>query len=102
MQAEAGSSQSITALTRVSTTATATITGHGLGTGMSVTVAGANEGDYNGTFTITVVDDDTFTYTVANSPTTPATGTITGIAVARPHHALPFSGFPGVKGPGEA
>jgi hypothetical protein len=39
-------------------------------------VSGANEVDYNGTFQIIVVNSTTFTYLVANSPSTPATGTI--------------------------
>lgn len=70
-------SVSITTLTRVGTTATATSVAHGFVTGQSVTIAGANEASYNGTYTITVTGDDTFTFTVAGSPATPATGTIT-------------------------
>jgi hypothetical protein len=74
-------------ITRTTTTATATTgayneTGtlvaaaHGLSTGQYVTVAGADQTDYNLTAQITVTGATTFTYTVANSPTTPATGTL--------------------------
>jgi hypothetical protein len=68
---------SVVSITRSSTTATVTATGHGFRNGASVTIAGATQTDYNGAFTITLVDADTFTYTVANSPASPATGTIT-------------------------
>ena len=74
----AANSFSISALTRVGTTATATATGHPLATGVSLTVSGANETDYNGAFDVTVIDENTFTYEVSGSPTTPATGTILG------------------------
>lgn len=68
---------SITSITRSSTTATVTTAAaHGLSTGAKVTIAGAEQADYNISATITVVDTTTFTYTVANSPTTPATGTL--------------------------
>ena len=39
-------------------------------------ISGATQTDYNGAFTVTVTSPITFTYTVANSPATPATGTI--------------------------
>jgi len=74
------SGMSITGITRSGSTATATVStadGLKLATGMLVTVAGAVQTDYNGTFQITLATSTTFTYTVANSPTTPATGTIT-------------------------
>ena len=65
----------ISSLTRSGTTATAETSGnHLLATGMSVVISGATESDYNGTYTITVTADNEFTYTVANSPSTPATG----------------------------
>jgi hypothetical protein len=38
---------------------------------------GANENEYNGAFSVVVDDANTFHYTVAGSPATPATGTIT-------------------------
>lgn len=71
---------SITGITRSGSTATATVSatdGLKLKTGQILTVAGAGQSDYNITATITVASTTTFTYTVANSPTTPATGTIT-------------------------
>ena len=69
----------VSSITRSSTTATVTTsTAHGLFVGQRVLIAGADQSDYNGTFTITAVNSSTvFTYTVANSPATPATGTIT-------------------------
>ena len=68
---------SVSSITRSSTTATVTTSGnHGLTNGQKVTISGANQSDYNGTYTIAVTGVATFTYTVANSPVTPATGTI--------------------------
>lgn len=70
--------RSVTSITRSSTTATVTTSiDHGYTTGDSVVIAGATQTDYNGVFAITVTGDTTFTYAVANSPATPATGTIT-------------------------
>lgn len=67
----------ISSITRVTTTATVTTAAaHGLATGDYVTIAGADQVDYNITAQVTVTSTTTFTYTVANSPTTPATGTI--------------------------
>lgn len=69
---------SVTSITRSGTVATVTTSAtNALSTGQTVTIAGAVETDYNGSFVITVTSGTTFTYTVANSPTTPATGTIT-------------------------
>jgi uncharacterized phage protein gp47/JayE len=68
----------INSITRAGTTATVTTaSNHNLGSGMEIVIAGANETDYNGTFEIVVTGLDTFTYQVANSPSSPATGTIT-------------------------
>ncbi len=71
--------RSVTGITRVTTTATAAIADTtGLFAGSVVTVAGADQSEYNGDVTIiTVVASTSFTYTVAGSPATPATGTIT-------------------------
>ncbi len=69
---------SITSITRSGTTATVTTTSaHLMLSGDVAAIAGANETDYNGEFVITVTGASTFTITVANSPATPATGTIT-------------------------
>lgn len=68
----------VSSITRVGATATVvTATAHGLSTGDSATIAGAGQTDYNVDAVVTVVDTTTFTYVVANSPATPATGTIT-------------------------
>ena len=69
---------SISSITRVGATATVVCAAaHGLSTGDSALIAGAAETDYNIDTVVTVVNTTTFTYTVANSPATPATGTIT-------------------------
>ena len=70
---------SIASITRSGTTATVTTTNsHDMGSNVTPTIAGAVETDYNvSNAVIQVTGDKTFTYTVANSPTTPATGTIT-------------------------
>jgi hypothetical protein len=67
----------LTSLTRTGSVATGTTTAHGLKVNDYITIAGAVETDYNGTFRVTSVTDTTFTYNVENTPTTPATGTIT-------------------------
>jgi hypothetical protein len=68
----------VTSITRSSNTATVTTAAaHGLATGDYVTITGATQSDYNGIYQITVLSTTTFTYTVANTPVTPATGTIT-------------------------
>jgi hypothetical protein len=76
----AGSSKSISSITRSGTTATVTTsTAHTLSDGDAVTIAGASQSDYNGTFQISYVSTTVFTIEVANSPVTPATGTITAL-----------------------
>lgn len=71
-------SVSVSSITRSGTTATVTTaTAHGLSTGDSATIGGAAQADYNIDAVVTVLTATTFTYDVANSPTTPATGTIT-------------------------
>ncbi len=69
--------QAVTSITRSGTTATLTRTAHGRKSGQRITIEGANQSDYNVTARITVIDADTYTFEVANSPATPATGTIT-------------------------
>jgi len=67
----------LASLTRSGTTATAnTTSAHNLATGTTVTISGAAQLDYNITTTIIVISETSFTFQVANSPTTPATGTI--------------------------
>lgn len=66
-------------ITRSGATATATCTTHGFNDLQTILISGAVQTDYNGTFRITNVTANTFDFTVANSPTTPATGTITAM-----------------------
>lgn len=71
--------RSVSSITRSGTTATLTTSiDHGYAVGDSIVVAGATQTDYNGVFVIaSTPTDTTLTYEVANSPVTPATGTIT-------------------------
>ncbi len=63
------SGQTISSITRVTTTATlTTASAHNLTTGTFVTVSGAVPVEYNGTFSITVVDATSFTYTMLSTP----------------------------------
>jgi uncharacterized phage protein gp47/JayE len=75
----AGQSVSITSLTRIGSTVTAITNGdHNLGNGITVTISGANETEYNGAQIITITGLNSFSYQITGTPTTPATGTITG------------------------
>lgn len=72
------STVNVSSITRSGSIATVTCSSnHNIGNGQPAVIAGANQADYNGSFIITKVSDTVFTYTVANSPVTPATGTIT-------------------------
>lgn len=79
----------VTSMSRVGSTVTVTTAeDHEFPDGTDVTIAGATQTQYNGSHTITVIDDTTFTFTIATTPTTPATGTITasiGIRTAMDH-----------------
>ncbi len=67
----------VSSITRSSNTATVTTAAdHLLATGDQVAISGAVETDYNVYATVTVTAATTFTYAVANTPSTPATGTI--------------------------
>ena len=69
---------SVSSMTRAATTVTVTTSAsHGLATGDWVTVSGAVEYQYNGIWGITVTGATTFTFTIAATPASPATGTIT-------------------------
>lgn len=73
-----GDALSITSINRSGQVATVvTATAHGLENCMNVTVIGADQTDYNITARILVINSTTFCYIVANSPTSPATGTMT-------------------------
>lgn len=73
------SKESVT-IVRATNTATVTHTAHGLVDNEYVIIKGAVQKDYNGTYQITYIDANSYSYTVANTPTTPATGTITSTA----------------------
>lgn len=68
----------LSSLTSSSGVATGTTSSaHGLKVGDYITVSGANETDYNGVFRLSSIPSTTtFTYSVENSPSSPATGTI--------------------------
>lgn len=70
----------LTSLTRVGNTAFAVYSGgHGFTTGSRVLISGAAQADYNVTEYVTVTSPTEFNYPVANTPVTPATGTVTAI-----------------------
>jgi uncharacterized phage protein gp47/JayE len=54
---------------------------HGFATGQTVVIVGATQPEYNGSQLIVVVSPTEFEYTIATTPITPATGTITAAAV---------------------
>jgi len=61
--------ETISSITRVTTTATLTTgSAHGLATGDVVKVSGATPAQYNGTFTITVTSPTAFEYTMTSDP----------------------------------
>jgi hypothetical protein len=82
--------QTIT-ITRSGTTATASCTSHGFVDKHVLLVAGADQTEYNGEVEITYVDANTFTFSVAGSPASPATGTITA-KVAPMGWTQPYTG----------
>jgi hypothetical protein len=72
-----GEDISVASITRSGTVATVTTSvAHSYTTGNQVNIRGAAQDDYNGDQLITVTGATEFTFTVANSPPTPATGTI--------------------------
>jgi uncharacterized phage protein gp47/JayE len=69
-------------LSRVGGLVTAiTASEHGFATGQTVTIIGAGQPEYNGPQVIIVVSPTEFEYTIATTPLTPATGTITAAAI---------------------
>lgn len=67
----------VTSINRAGNTATViTSTSHGYSSADRINMRGAVETDYNGDYTIAVASATSYTYTVANTPSTPATGTI--------------------------
>lgn len=78
LRAAAGTTVTIS---RSGSTATVAHTAHGYLTGQKVVISGADQGEYNGLFSITVTGANEYTYTVAGTPASPATGTITSYRV---------------------
>lgn len=74
--------KTVTSMTRSGSTVTVTLpaggSGHYSNSGGSYqTFSGADQAEYNGTFKTYAASDTTITFTVAGTPVTPATGTIT-------------------------
>jgi hypothetical protein len=91
--------KAVTSITRSGTTATVTCgVVHTLSDGDPVVMAGADQADYNGIFQITYVSTAAFTIEVANSPVTPATGTITAGPYTQGY--FPIVRYVGVEGAG--
>lgn len=68
----------VSSMTRSTTTVTVnTGAAHGLATNDWITISGADQYQYNGLWQVTYVDADTVTFTIATTPASPATGTIT-------------------------
>lgn len=90
--ADVPSSIGVSSITRSSSLATVTTaSAHGYNVGEFVVISGADQTDYNGTFRIvSVPSTTTFTMTVSNSPTTPATGTISVIKNNIVYHYYKF------------
>jgi hypothetical protein len=78
---EATLDKAIRSIVRSGTTATVTAPAHGLASGSTVLIRGADQADYNGLFTITNVTANTFDYAVADTAASPATGSMTAMAV---------------------
>ena len=69
--------QTPTSITRSGAVATMVLpNAHGFTRTGVLNISGCDQADYNGEFRITVVNATTVTFAVANSPATPATGTI--------------------------
>lgn len=68
-------------ITRSGSTASVAHTSHGLSNGDEVQIKGADQDEYNGIKTISNVTTNAYDFTVAGTPTTPATGTITATSV---------------------
>lgn len=74
--------EDVVTITRSGTTATVTHTAHGMDTNDYVLLRDADQEDYNIVAQLTYIDANSYSIQVANSPTTPATGTITATFVA--------------------
>lgn len=68
-------------IARSGSIATVTHSSHGRTSNEYMIIRGADQTEYCGLKQITVVDSNTYTFNVSGTPTTPATGTITGTSV---------------------
>lgn len=85
-----GSNKSITSITRSGTTATVTFAlAHGMSDGDPLKISGANQSDYSGIFQVSYVSATVVTIEVANSPVTPATGTLIGNTYTESYFKFP-------------
>ena len=73
--------QDTVTITRSGATVSVSHTAHGMPTGKQVAIRGAEQPEYNGVWTISNVTTNGYDYTIAGTPTTPATGTITATGV---------------------
>ena len=79
--------RAVASITRIGSTATVTLSDTPItpyANGDEVEIKGADQSEYNGSFTLTFVSSTVFTITVAGTPATPATGTITSSPVLGP------------------
>ena len=85
--------QNPTAVTRSGSTVTLTFSGggHGFVQHQVIVVSGAVEAEYNGEHRVTAVTGTTVTFTIAETPASPATGTI-AVKTAALGFEKPFSG----------
>lgn len=81
----------VATITRSGQTATATSTAHGYRENQVLSQSGAEQAEYNGEFKIFNVTADQYDFTVAGTPATPATGTISA-KVAPAGWTRPFTG----------
>ncbi len=99
----AGSSETISSITYSGTTATVTTaSAHGYFTGDQVQIAGASPAQYDGVFNVSVLGANTFTYTMASSPGSNASGTMTATLIpvstvnSRTINSIAFGGSGGL------
>jgi hypothetical protein len=74
--------QDAVTLTRSGSTVTVSHTGHNMASGQYVIIKGATSTEYNGLHQITYIDSGSYSYTIATTPSSPDSGTSTGVAVA--------------------
>ncbi len=82
--------RSVSSITRSGSTVTVTSNGHGYSNGNIIQISGADQPEYNGFFVISNVTTNTYTYTIAGTPVSPATGTITSLRYDLAYNANTF------------